>query len=152
MTSFQRLSSGFAAAVLLAGCTMFRSEYVDCPSVKLREGTERVVLVGAELGDLVAMRIRNVAARCKGARNGTRMQVGFALILERESDRPQEAETVPFDATFAFLDANGGVVSRFVHSEEILMESFQLATDPVVTMEMQVPKGATVVFGLGKAE
>ena len=152
MSTIPRLAAGLAAFLLLAGCSTFRPEYVDCPSIKLREGTERVVLLGADRGDLVSMRIRETAARCTRGRSGTEMRVGLALRLDRETGQPEFAERVRFDATFAFLDSGDQVVSRYVYSDDIHMQAFRLTTRPIVTIEFDVPEGTRVVFGIGRAE
>ena len=152
MPAFSRLFAGFAAATLLAGCGSFRPDTVECPNLRVLENTERVSILGAEQGDLVSLRVWRVASQCIQGRGGLEMQVGLALAVERETSQPQGVERVPFDVTFAFLDANGAVVSRYVHSELVAMQGFRLRTNPVVTVEMTVPDNTRVVFGLGKAE
>ena len=152
MSAISRLFAGLAAATMLSGCSTLKPDPVDCPNLSVLENTEKVALLGANQGDLVALRVWRVASQCVEGGNGTRMQVGLALVLERETDQPQEVERVPFDVTFAFLDANGEVVSRHVHSDDLYMQAFGLRTNPVVTIEMDVPDNTRVVFGLGKAE
>ena len=152
MPDFPRLLAGLAAAALLAGCATFKPDTVDCPNLSVREGTERVTMLGTDGIALVSLRVWRAAAQCVPGRDGVEMQVGLALVVERATDQPQEVERVPFDVTFAFLDAGGEVVSRHVHSDNIYMQGFRLRTTPIVTIDLDVPDGTRVVFGLGKAE
>ena len=148
----RKLVPGLVAGLLLAGCTAFRPDYVDCPDVKLREGSDYVTRQGEIQGDRITMRILKVAHRCIEASDGFEMQIGFNVDIERETDEVLLAERVPLDVTFAFLDANDNVVSRIVHTEVIEMPGLRTYVPRSPVVEMDVPSGTRVVFGLGRAE
>lgn len=148
-----RLFSGLAlAAVLLSGCTTFKKEEIACPSIKVREGTESAAITGADQGDQVSLRIRKVETSCVAGGKGTEMRAGFSLMLERKTERPQLAERIPFDITFAFLGPNDEVVSRYVYSDDVHMRGSRLTTRPTVNIKLDVPDNTRVVFGLGRAQ
>lgn len=140
------------AALLLAGCGSLGPEEVSCPGLKVLEGAERVSITGADLGDRIDFRVREVATRCTAGPNGPEMEVALGLILNRETSQPRQAERVPFDVTFAFLDGGDEVVSRHVFSDAVHMAAFRLSTRPVVNIKFTVPPSTRVVFGLGRAE
>ena len=152
MPALPRLLAGLATAALLAGCSSLKPDTVDCPELSVRLGSDKVAVLGDDQISLVSVRVWRAAAQCIPGRNGRKMQVGLALVVERQTDQPEDTERIPFDVTFAFLDAGGGVVSRHVHSDDIYMQAFRMRTTPVVTVEMDVPDNTRVVFGLGKAE
>ena len=152
MPTSPKLISGLAAGLLLAGCTAFEPTYVDCPDTKLREGSDYVTRLGEIQGDRITMRVMSVAWRCIESDGGLEMQIGFIVDIVRETEEVLAAERVPLDATFAMLDANDNVVSRTVHTETIEMPGLRTHVSRAPVVEFDVPPGARVVFGLGRAE
>lgn len=150
--SLKKTALAGGALMLLAGCSAFEPDYIACPSISVRDGADQAVLVGADYGQPVAMRVNGVGTTCLDDGDTIAMLVELGMLLKRDTDDLNTEERVPLDVTFAFLDANDRVVSRHIHSQDGFISSFFLKARPVYPIELDVPKGTRVVMGLGKAE
>lgn len=147
----KRLALPAAALSLLAGCTAFEPETVPCPEIKVIKGYENVRVTGETLGQDVTMRVNGVDAFCTDIEAGRRMNVDLGLMIKRPGDDLSKIEKVNVDVTFAYIDANGDIVSRQIFSDEAFITSFTAKSRPIMRMKLDVPDETRVVFGLGKA-
>ena len=101
-----------SCALPAGGCTAFEPETVPCPEIKVIKGYENVRVTGETLGQDVTMRVNGVDAFCTDIEAGRRMNVDLGLMIKRPGDDRSKIEKVNVDVTFAYIDANGDIVSR----------------------------------------
>lgn len=140
------------AAVALVGCSAFEPDYIACPTISVLDGAEKITTVGAELGQVVTVRVNGAGARCTDNGNGVDMEFELGLMIKRDMENIDKSERVVVDTTMAFLDSDGQVTERLVFSKDAFIPDYQIKSRPILSINTKVPAGMRVVFGLGRAE
>ncbi|MGC6484784.1 MAG: hypothetical protein ACON4P_03845 [Candidatus Puniceispirillales bacterium] len=138
-------------AGMLASCSTFEPDYVECPSVSARDGYDNVALTGADHGQEVTMRLNGVGTRCYAIEGGHRMEVELGLFIRRLDEKITVNERVKVDLTLVYLDADDQVVGRDIYEDEAYIGTLKTKSRPVFPFSVDVPEGTRVVIGLGRA-
>ena len=152
MLSVSRLFCGLTVGCVLSACSTFEPEYIACPDIRVKEGAEKAVMIGADYGHYVTMRVNGVDGTCTEGDGFTDMKVELGLLFKREGENLAKAERVPLDVTFAFLNDQDELQSRYVYSYDLFIPNYQAESYPVAIINIEVPDNTRVIFGLGKAE
>ena len=151
MSGLSKFIAGGALVAALSGCSTFEPEKVACPSISISKGAERAYIEGVKLGQLAYVRVNGAWSECAPTQSGFDMELQLGLLLKRDISDSSLSEEVPIDITFAFVDSNDNVVSRYVHSDTVFFPDYQDKSRPTLIIEKEIPAGTRIVFGLGKA-
>lgn len=139
------------AALLLSSCSTFEPDYVACPDISVSEKAERVYVEGIKLGQIAQVRFNGANARCVATSTGFDMEMELGFLLKRDISDSSLSEEVPLDITFAYVDDNDQVVSRYVRSASVFFPDYLDKSRPIISINTEVPAGTRIVMGLGKA-
>lgn len=146
-----RIMMGVLVSTGITACSLWPWEQVDCPPVSVAEDATRAHIEGIRYGQLAYIRVNGVWPECKETQDGYDMEIQVGFLMQRDLSESATTEEVPLDITFAFVDENDAVVSRTVHSDRVFFGQFNDRSNPVLIINLDVPAGTRVVFGIGKA-
>lgn len=139
------------AALSLSACSTFEPDYVACPDISVSDQADRAYVEGITIGQLAYARFNGVGSRCVVTSTGYDMEMELGLLLKRDISETSLSEEVPIDVTFAFVNDNDEVVSRYVYSKSVFFPDYRDKSRPVLFINTEIPAGTRVVMGLGKA-
>ena len=151
ISSLSKIIAGGLLATALTACSTFEPKKVACPDVRVSQGAERAYIEGTRRGQLAYVRVNGAWTECSATKDGFNMELQLGFLMKRDISESSLAEEIPLDITFAFLDSNDNVVSRFIHSDSLFFPDYTDKSKPVLIINKKIPAGMRVVFGLGKA-
>lgn len=146
-----KLLAASALSLMLTACSAFEPDYVECPDISVSDKADRAYIEGITLGQIALARFNGASSRCVVTDTGYDMQMELGLLLKRDISVSSLSEEVPVDITFAFVDKDGNVVSRHVHSSNVFFPDYLDKSRPLLGIRAEIPAGTRVVMGLGKA-
>ena len=151
MSGLSKFIVGGLLATTLTACSTFEPEKVACPDISVSQGAERAYIEGVKLGQLAYVRVNGAWSECVATSTGFDMELQLGLLMKRDISDSSLSEEVPIDITFAFVDGNDNVVSRYVHSDTVFFPDYLDKSRPTLIITKDIPAGTRIVFGLGKA-
>ena len=136
---------------LLASCAALEPEYTQCPNIRVSDKADRAYVQGKIIGQIAYVRVNGVNARCVANSDGFNMEMELGFLMRRDISQSASGEEIPLDVTLAYLDQEGNVVGRYIHSQSAFFATRSDKSRPVFTINTNIPPSTRIVMGIGKA-
>ena len=134
--------------MLLGGCSFSDKNYSACPSIKVVEGAERVILTGSILGQEARVRLNGVNAKCVMSETGYDATIDLGLLGKRSTKTSGKNEKASLTVVMAIIDDNDEVIERKFFQEDVIFGNGNNTSRPIYELDLSIPSGARVLLGL----
>jgi hypothetical protein len=149
--SFAKIVAAGILAATLTSCGTFNPDYVTCPDIRISDQADRGFVEGTTLGQAVYIRVISADTKCVTTKEGHDLDIELGFQMRRDISDNALPEEIMIDVTFAFLDANDNVVSRYIYSDDVEFRENRDTGRPILVFSVEIPADTRVVMGIGKA-
>jgi hypothetical protein len=149
--SFAKIVAAGILAATVASCNPLKRDYVACPDIRISDQAEGGFLEGANLGQVVHIRVISADIKCVATDEGHDLDIELGFLMRRDISDNGLPEEIIIDVTFAYLDADDNVVSRYVYSDDVAFRENRDTGRPILVFSVDIPADTRVVMGIGKA-